>query len=70
MGAGDVKIRVLHNFSCYERGQVFSDWPGGMCDILVRRGLIEEVQDTEVEEAVEHREVERADASPKHRKKK
>jgi hypothetical protein len=61
-----MKIRVIQNYDCYEAGQVFEDWPGGMCDLLIRRGLIEEV----VEEAVEHREVERADAAPRHRKKK
>ena len=65
-----MKIRVLQNYDCYEKGQVFDDWAAGMCDLLIRRGLIEEVVEETVEEAVEHREVERADASPKHRKKK
>jgi hypothetical protein len=53
-----MKIRVLQNFDCYEAGQVFEDWPGGMCDILIRRGLIEEVETAEaVPEALERAEV-------------
>ena len=53
-----MKIRVLQNFDCYEKGQVFEDWAGGMCDILIRRGLIEEVETAEaVPMAVERAEV-------------
>jgi len=49
-----LKIRVLQNFDCYEAGQVFEDWPGGMCDLLIRRGLIEEVETAEaVNETIE-----------------
>jgi hypothetical protein len=66
-----VKIRVLQNFSQYEAGQVFEDWPGGMCEILIGRGLIEEIKEPAVvEAAVEERSVETADASPKIAKKK
>jgi hypothetical protein len=54
MGALKLKIRVLQNFDCYEKGQVFQDWPAGMCDLLIRRGLIEEVETAEaVTEAIE-----------------
>ena len=42
-----MKIRVLQNFDCYEKGQVFDDWSPGMCDILIRRGLIQEVETAE-----------------------
>lgn len=56
-----MKIRVLQNFNCYEVGQVFDDWPAGMCDILIGRGLIEEVRD--VETAAVEPEVERAEVS-------
>jgi hypothetical protein len=61
VGAGVVKIRILHNFDCYERGQVFDNWPGGMCDILIRRGLIERVETAEQPQEA----VERADIEPR-----
>jgi len=49
-----LKIRVLQNFDCYEKGQVFENWPAGMCDLLVRRGLIEQVETAEsVPETIE-----------------
>ena len=67
-----MKIRVLHNFANYEAGQVFDDWPGGMCDIFIRKGLIAAVDEHEeraVETADEDRDVERADAAPKHKRK-
>lgn len=57
-----MKIRVLQNFDCYEKGQVFEDWAGGMCDILIRRGLIEEVETAEAVPVA----VERADVTTKH----
>ena len=54
MGASALKITVLQNFDCYEKGQVFEDWPAGMCDLLIRRGLIEEVETAEaVPETIE-----------------
>lgn len=59
MGAGQLKIRVLQNFDCYEKGQVFEDWAAGMCDILIRRGLIEQVETAEAVPAT----VERADVT-------
>lgn len=58
-----MKIRVLQNFNCYEIGQVFEDWPAGMAEILIGRGLIEEVR--EVETASIEPEVERAEAGHK-----
>lgn len=62
-----MKIRVIQNFNCYETGQVFDDWPAGMCDILIGRGLIEEVKEAPaVETAAVEAETERADAG--HRK--
>ena len=61
-----MKIRILQNFDCYEKGQVFKDWAGGMCDILIRRGLIEEVETAEVVPEV----LERAEMAVKHTPKK
>jgi hypothetical protein len=61
-----LKIRILQNFDCYEKGQVFEDWAGGMCDILIRRGLIEEVETAEVVPEV----LERAEMAVKHTPKK
>jgi hypothetical protein len=55
-------IRVLQNFDCYEKGQVFEGWAAGFCDVLIRRGLIEEVETAEAVPAT----VERADVSPRH----
>jgi hypothetical protein len=56
-----LKIRVLQNFDCYEKDQVFDDWSSGMCDILIRRGLIQEVETAEVVPVA----VERADMTTK-----
>ena len=66
-----MKIRVLKGFGDYLPGQVFDDWPGGMCEILVRRGLIEEVFDDRkaVETASIEPHTETAEASPKRKKK-
>jgi hypothetical protein len=65
-----MKIRVLRGFDCYEPGQVFDEWPAGMCEILIARGLIEEVADeVVVERSVDEPNVERADGSPKHKPK-
>lgn len=57
MGASVVKIRVLQNYDCYEKGQVFDDWPGGMCELLIRRGLVEEIETAEVDATVERADV-------------
>lgn len=66
-----MKVRILQSFAEYEAGQVFDDWPGGMCDILIGRGLIEEVRETaEVETADEPAVLEKAEASPRVTKKK
>lgn len=40
-----MKIRVLIGFNGYEAGQVFEDWPEGMCEGLIHMGAIEEVKD-------------------------
>jgi hypothetical protein len=61
-----LKIRILQNFDCYEKGQVFDDWSPGMCDILIRRGLIQEVETAEAATVA----VERADMTAKHTPKK
>jgi hypothetical protein len=61
-----LKILVLQNFDCYEKGQVFEDWSPGMCDILIRRGLIQEVETAEAATVA----VERADMTAKHTPKK
>lgn len=58
-----MRVRVLQNFGCYEAGQVFEDWPAGMCDILIGRGLIEELKF--VETAAVEPDVERAEISPR-----
>lgn len=39
-----MKIRVLVGFGGYEAGQVFPDWPAGMCEILIAKQVIEEVK--------------------------
>ena len=56
-----MKIQVLQTFDCYEKGQVFEDWSPGMCDILIRRGLIKEVETAEDVPAA----IERADVTTK-----
>jgi hypothetical protein len=40
-----MKIRILMGFDGYEAGQVFPDWPAGMCESLIGRRMIEEVKD-------------------------
>ena len=40
-----MKIRILIGFDGYEVGQVFDNWPPGMCEILIGRRMIEEVKD-------------------------
>ena len=40
-----MKIRVLIGFNGYEAGQVFDDWPPGMCDAYNNMGAIEEVKE-------------------------
>lgn len=40
-----MKIRVLIGFDGYEAGQVFDNWPPGMCEVLIGRRMIEEVKD-------------------------
>lgn len=68
--SGYMKIRVLRGFDCYEPGQIFDEWPAGMCEILIARGLIEAVGETQtVERSVEETEVERAEDSPRPRNK-
>lgn len=64
-----MKIRVLRGFRDYEPGQVFDEWPDGMCEILIGRGLIEQIKEPVVERSVEEPDVERAEASPRAGKK-
>lgn len=66
-----MKIRVLQGFRVYEPGQTFDDWPDGMCEVLIARGLIEQIkpEPPTVERSVDEPEVERAEASPKAGKK-
>ena len=45
MGARPVKVRILIGFNGYEAGQVFDNWPSGMCEGLIAMGAIEEVKD-------------------------
>ena len=61
-----MKIRILRNYDVYESGQVFEDWPSGMCEILIQRGLIEEfVETADADQAT----LERAAVDLKHKKK-
>jgi hypothetical protein len=62
-----MRIEIVRGFDAYEPGQVFEDWPAGMCEILIARGLIKEIP--VVERGDEEPDVERADASPRHGKK-
>lgn len=55
-----MKIRILRGFGHYEQGQVFEDWPDGMCEQLISRGMIEQVKAGSVETAATEPEVERA----------
>jgi hypothetical protein len=61
-----MKIRVIRSYDAYEAGQVFEDWPGGMCEILIQRGLIEEFVETA---DAEQETLERAAVDLKHKKK-
>lgn len=61
-----MKIRVIRNYDAYEAGQVFEDWPSGMCEILIQRGLIEEFVETA---DVDTESLERATSDVKHKKK-
>ena len=61
-----MKIRVIRSYDAYEAGQVFEDWPSGMCEILIQRGLIEEFFETA---DAEQETPERAAVDLKHRKK-
>lgn len=65
MSEGYMKIRVVRGFDCYEPGQVFDEWPSGMCEVLIARGLIEPVDEETVERSVDEPVVERAEASPR-----
>jgi hypothetical protein len=61
-----MKIRVIRSYDAYEAGQVFEDWPSGMCEILIQRGLIEEfVETADAEQGT----LERAAVDLKHKKK-
>lgn len=46
-----MKVRVLIGFEGYEAGQVFDDWPSGMCEGLIAMGAIEEVKEPAKEAA-------------------
>lgn len=61
-----MKIRVIRSFDSYEAGQVFEDWPSGMSEILIQRGLIEEfVETADASEEI----LERSVADVKHKRK-
>lgn len=45
MLAGTMKIRFLIPWRNYAPGQVFDEWPSGMAEEMIRRGIIEEVKD-------------------------
>lgn len=61
-----MKIRIVRSYDAYEVGQVFEDWPSGMCEILIQRGLIEEFVETA---DAEQETLERAAMDVKHKKK-
>lgn len=65
-----MKVRVLRGFAGYEPGQVFDDWPAGMCEIFIGKGLIERLDEpTELVTAEDDKDVERAEI-PARRKRK
>lgn len=66
-----MKIRVLQGFAGYEPGQVFDDWPDGMCEIFIAKGIIERVEPRTVElnTAEDSSEVERAEMPPRRKRK-
>jgi hypothetical protein len=61
-----MKIRIVRSYDSYEAGQVFEDWPSGMCEILIQRGLIEEFVETA---DADTETLERAAIDVKHKKK-
>lgn len=69
MGGRGVKVRILQGFGSYAPGQVFDDWPAGMCEIFVAKGLIERMRDdVEVEVAEQPATVERAEVPHKRKR--
>ena len=65
-----MKVRILQGFAGYEPGQVFEDWPDGMCEIFIAKGVIERLEDRAVLDAAEESsEVERAEMPARRRKK-
>lgn len=65
-----MKIEVLKGFGVYVPGQVFDDWPGGMCQILIGRGLIREVAAAEPLEVAEEEPVTERAEMPARKKRK
>jgi hypothetical protein len=61
-----MKVRIIQGFANYEPGQVFEDWPAGMCEIFIAKGLIEPL---EIEAADEQQEIERAEMTARRKKK-
>ena len=65
-----MKVRILQGFASYTPGQVFDDWPDGMSEIFIAKGLIERMQeDVEVEVAEQPAAVERAEVPHKRKRK-
>lgn len=65
-----MKIRVLQGFAGYEPGQVFDEWPAGMCEIFIAKGIIERVEDAAADESADvENQTERAEM-PARRKRK
>lgn len=69
-----MRIRVIQGFAGYEPGQVFEDWPDGMCEILVARGVIERLQPekpkaADIDTAEDASDVERAEMPPRRKRK-
>lgn len=60
-----MRVRILQGFRDYEPGQVFDDWPDGMCEILIERGLIERATEVVVERSIAESDVERAEVAAK-----
>lgn len=63
-----MRIRVVRAFRGYKRGQVF-EWPDGMANILVARGMIEKVPEGEVELAALEQRSEKAVITSSRKKK-
>jgi hypothetical protein len=64
-----MKVRVIADFDAYTRGSIF-DWDAGFAGLLIQRGLIERIEETESADAPDESGVERAEVDDKPKRKK